>query len=443
MPPRPLNRVANRLVFLGPITLGVITLACSSAESPDPLTSTGGSPTISGGSGGAPATGGASVATGGIGTGGTTPGTGGNATGGLTSATGGSGAGGAPASGGTNTATGGALTATGGAAAGGTSTGGAAGGGKATSTGGAAGGGKGTSTGGAAAGGAATSTGGKAAGGSGGSVGGSAAGGSSSGDAVKSTGCGKTTTLKGESTHTISVGGTSRSYIVRLPDNYDASHPYRLITSIHPLNGTAAGVASGSNGANYQYYGLWKLAAGSTIFVAPQGLNNSWPSGNVPFIKALITEITNTLCVDTSRVFAEGFSMGGSMSYALACEIPDMIRAVAVHSGGPMSGCNKSNKPVAYFMTHGNKDSVCTYPGYGVPQINEFAALNGCQTLDIPNTLKPTDTSGKTPVCGDFQGCSAGHPTRACIFVGDHTPSPGGEATTWVPAETWKFISQF
>jgi poly(3-hydroxybutyrate) depolymerase len=220
-----------------------------------------------------------------------------------------------------------------------------------------------------------------------------------------------------------------------------------MMMSIHCLNGTAAGVASGSNGANYQYYGLWKLAGGSTIFVSPQGLNNAWNNSggsDVTFIKTLITELQNTLCIDTTRVFAEGFSMGGSMSYALACAIPDMLRGVAVHSGGAMSGCDKANrKPVAYFMTHGNKDSVCTYPGYGIPQINDFAQLNGCQTMDIQNTLKPTDSSGKTPVCGDFQGCTADHPARACIFAGDHTPSPGGEATTWVPAETWKFITQF
>jgi hypothetical protein len=134
--------------------------------------------------------------------------------------------------------------------------------------------------------------------------------------------------------------------------------------------------------------------------------------------------------------------MGGSMSYALACEAPDMFRAVAVHSGGPMSGCNKKNKPVAYFMTHGTQDQTCTYPGYGVPQVNEFAKLNGCQAMDIPGTLVPTDASGMNPKCADFQGCSDGYPARACIFVGPHTPSPGGNKT-WVPAETWKFISQF
>ncbi|HMA92985.1 MAG TPA: hypothetical protein VKP30_09880 [Polyangiaceae bacterium] len=276
-------------------------------------------------------------------------------------------------------------------------------------------------------------------------AGGNATGGTSgdTGDVVKSPGCGKAAPYAGQQTKTLNVAGTNRSYIVRLPDKYDANHPYRLILSIHCLNGTASGVASGSSGANYEFYGLWKLAAGSTIFVAPQGINNSWPSGNVPFLKALISELENNLCIDTSRVFAEGFSMGGSMSYALACEIPDMVRGVAVHSGGPMSGCTKKNKPVAYFMTHGTKDSVCTYPGYGVPQIADFASINGCQAIDIPSTLKPTDSSGMTPVCADYQGCQAGFPARACVFVGDHTPSPGGEAKTWVPAETWKFITQF
>lgn len=292
-------------------------------------------------------------------------------------------------------------------------------------------------------------TGGAAATGGTSAKGGSAAQGGSSavGGAVKSAGCGKTVTFSGQVTRTINVNGTNRSYVMRLPDNYDKNNPYRLLTSIHCLNGTASGVASGSTGTNYQYYGLWKLAGNSTIFVAPQGINNAWPNSggsDVAFIKALIGDLENTLCIDTTRIFSEGFSMGGSMSYALACAMPDKFRGIAVHSGGPMSGCDKTNrKPVAYFMTHGTQDSVCTYPSYGVPQINDFAALNGCQTLDIPNTLKPTDTTGKIPVCGIYQGCTADHPARACVFVGAHTPSPGGEAATWVPAETWKFISQF
>ena len=99
-----------------------------------------------------------------------------------------------------------------------------------------------------------------------------------------------------------------------------------------------------------------------------------------------------------------------------------------------MSGCAPHDTPVAYFMTHGNADSVCTYPQFGVPQVNDFAEVNGCTAQSMPTP------SGQAPSCIDFEDCDPGYPVRACIFVGDHTPSPAGG---WVPGETWDFISQF
>lgn len=260
---------------------------------------------------------------------------------------------------------------------------------------------------------------------------------------AKSAGCGKTSTLRNGKglSFTPPSGGQARTYNLNVPADYDNNTAYRLIVGIHWLNGTANNVTDGN------YYGIMPLANPSggkstTIFIAPQGLSNSWPSGNGPFIIGLVNMIKSEFCIDTTRIFAEGFSMGGSMSYALACEAPDMFRGVAVHSGGAMSGCVKKNKPVAYFMTHGTNDNVCTYPGFGVPQVNEFAKLNGCQAMDIPNTLKPTDAGGATPVCADYTGCNEAYPTRACIFVGGHVYNPGG-SRQWVPAETWKFISKF
>ena len=263
-------------------------------------------------------------------------------------------------------------------------------------------------------------------------------GGSSAGDggAVKSTGCGSASAPT-SNTYTISVSGTNRTYILRVPDNYDANRPYRLILAYHWLNGTAQNVASGN------YYGLLSLSAGSTIFAAPQGINNGWSDSgrtsttggaDINFTKALVDELTSKLCIDRSRIFAEGFSMGGSMSYAIACAMGDVVRGVVAHSGGPMSGCVQHSKPVPYFMTHGTQDNVCTYPAYGVPQINDFAKLNGCMSQTMPTP------SGTAPACVDFPGCMAGYPARACIFVGGHTPSPSGN---WVPGESWKFISQF
>jgi polyhydroxybutyrate depolymerase len=253
---------------------------------------------------------------------------------------------------------------------------------------------------------------------------------------VKSAGCG---TSGGPTSHTstINVGGTERTYILRVPLDYDANRPYRLILSYHPLGGTAQQIASGN------YYGLWSMANGSTIFAAPQGIDNAWrdsgrsaTSGgqDIAFTKAMIDELTNKLCIDRSRIFAEGFSMGGSMSYAVACAMGDVVRAVVAHSGGPMSGCVRHDKPVAYFMTHGTQDTVCTYPEFGVPQINDFAKVNGCVPREMPTP------SASAHACADFSDCMPGYPARACIFVGGHTPSAPGN---WVPSESWKFIAQF
>lgn len=113
-----------------------------------------------------------------------------------------------------------------------------------------------------------------------------------------------------------------------------------------------------------------------------------------------------------------------------------------------MSGCVAHTHPVPYFMTHGINDSVCTYPSYGVPQLEDFAKLDGCTSPDptLSNTAfaaalgTPTDSSGANPVCTSFTGCQAGYPVRSCIFVGDHTWQPGGN---WVPTQSWNFISQF
>jgi poly(3-hydroxybutyrate) depolymerase len=271
--------------------------------------------------------------------------------------------------------------------------------------------------------------------------------GGSGGGTMKSSGCAAPSWPTSKN-YSIDVGGTSRSYILRIPEDYNPSRPYRLIIAFHWLNGTAENVANGNNGATGKpFYGLWDLAEGSTIFVAPQGINNGWSDSgrsdteggrDIDFTEALIQELTSKLCIDESRIFAEGFSMGGSMSYAVACALGDRIRGIAAHSGGPMSGCVEHDEPVPYFMTHGTKDGVCTYPQYGVPQLNDFAELNGCMDQTLP-----TPTGNGEPSCVDFPGCMPGYPARACIFVGDHTPSPPSASNTWVPAETWKFFKQF
>ncbi|MEP6652894.1 MAG: hypothetical protein ABJA82_06020 [Myxococcales bacterium] len=259
---------------------------------------------------------------------------------------------------------------------------------------------------------------------------------------MKSPGCGKMPTITSGSAKQIMVGGMARTYNILIPDGYDSNKPYRLHVGYHGASQSANTVTGES------YFGL-RTVAQDTIFVAPQGLGNAWPNtggADVAFSRQLVTELEAGLCIDTKRIFAEGFSMGGALAYDMACGASDIVRAVAVHSGCPMTPCAQHNTPVAYFMTHGTADTLCPLPAVGIPKLKDFAKVNGC-TMPDPS-LDTTAFQAALPhpasvnaACIDFMGCKPGYPVRSCLFVGPHEWNPG--RPTWVPAEVWTFFKQF
>lgn len=242
-------------------------------------------------------------------------------------------------------------------------------------------------------------------------------------------------------TRTIQSGGQNRTYILRVPDNYNNSHPYRLVFGFHWLNGSAGNVASAG------YYGLQPLSNNSTIFVAPQGIDNGWANTNgrdLTFVDDLTRLIEDGLCVDTTQVFALGWSYGGAMSYAVACARPTVFRAVSVISGANLSGCNGGTQPVAYFGIHGTHDSVLNISN-GRSLRDTFVRNNGC----TPQNPREPALNSFTHITTTYAGCRAGYPVQWAAFDGDHTPSPvdgsgtPNDARTWTSGEIWRFFSQF
>ncbi|HOU92478.1 MAG TPA: prolyl oligopeptidase family serine peptidase, partial [Polyangiaceae bacterium] len=420
---------------------------------------TGGQATGGAAAGGAPV--------GGVAAGGAT--TGGQATGGVPSggaATGGSGTGGAPTGG---AAVGGQ--ATGGVATGGLSTGGSSTGGVAT-TGGASTGG--ASTGGASTGGA--DNGGVAPAG-GAATGGATTGGSSG--AVPSSGCGKTSTLTfgavpGESGTSVGVGdggyvtiqsgSDTRGFAVRLPDDYDNQHPYPVVFGFHWNGGNSKEVdTGGTNGYQMAHFGLQKLSGNGAIFVAPDGLNAGWANSggrDLRFVDDMVQLIEENYCVDTTRLFANGFSYGGGMSYALACARADVFRGVAIYDGAVLSGCDGGNDPIAYWQMAGLTDGVCTID-MARPMRDRFVQNNGCTPQEPPQPPQPPPyLSPGGHVCTDYAGCSGEHPLRWCVHQSGHgnaivdgtadlynscatPPNSCSDACpcTWVPEDVWSFFS--
>jgi poly(3-hydroxybutyrate) depolymerase len=177
---------------------------------------------------------------------------------------------------------------------------------------------------------------------------------------ANSPGCGKTPTMK-DGTYTAQVNGKARQYILKLPANYDNSHPYRLVFTLHALGGNAQQLATGSGA----YYALPPLANNSAIFVSPNGLNSGWGNTggeDILFIDAMLLAIEADLCVDQNLRFSCGFSYGGAMSYAISCARAEKFRAIGIFSGGTMSGCQggKPSGPIATYQQHGTNDQVST-----------------------------------------------------------------------------------
>ncbi|MEU4370799.1 cellulose binding domain-containing protein [Micromonospora chersina] len=268
------------------------------------------------------------------------------------------------------------------------------------------------------------------------------------GTAAATAGCGRAPTLS-SGTHSIQSSGRTRTYILRVPDNYDSNRPYRVVFGFHWLNGTATDVATGQTVQRdvWSYYGLQRLANESTIFVAPQGLNNGWANTNgedLTFVDDMVRQLDAGLCVDTTQRFAVGFSYGGAMSYAIACARPTVFRAVAVQSGGQLSGCSGGTQPVAYLGVHGIRDSVLNISG-GRTLRDRFVRNNGCAAQ---NPAEPAQGS-LTHRVTTYSGCSAGHPVVWAAFDEGHIAAPQDGAAgdsgyrTWVPGVVWSFFTQF
>jgi len=281
---------------------------------------------------------------------------------------------------------------------------------------------------------------------------GTGTGGSGGGGSTRSAGCSKTPTLKNSPSTTINYNkitsaSLSRQYILRYPANYDSSHPYRLVLAYHWYSGSASQVFDCNTESikcyttQSPFFGLWNLAKDSTIFVAPDGIDAGWANTNgrdLALTDDILREVEADLCIDTSRVFASGFSYGGSMTAMLACQRASVFRGAVVFAGGisGMSGACTGTTPIAYYGATGTQDSG--YAG-GQKAIQHFAEVNGCTAQTLPTP----PTGGHT--CVSFEGCSAGHPVRWCPFDDIHTPSPrdSGKSTTWQPQEVWTFLSQF
>ena len=247
--------------------------------------------------------------------------------------------------------------------------------------------------------------------------------------------------MRGLTSRSATVGGVNRTYLAYVPTAADPKKPLPFVFVFHgyTMSGqqmhdiTQYSALADSEGIVVVFPdglgGADSLAApwnvednGETI--CGGGQNEVATGDDYGFMDAMKADVANDQCIDSSHVFASGFSMGGYFSHHLACHRSD-IRAVAPHSGGTvgnLSTCTTTHVPMIIF--HGDADSLIpdgcddphgvAQPGF-TPSATLWAAKNGCAATYT--TVPANGTSGDGQ-CYVYDGCPADGQVELCTFTG-------------------------
>jgi polyhydroxybutyrate depolymerase len=284
--------------------------------------------------------------------------------------------------------------------------------------------------------------------------------------------------MRGLTMQTTKVGSVNRTYLMYLPKSLSATKPAPFVYVFHghtmsgqsmvditqysalaDTEGIAVVFPDGDSGPNSEG-GTWNVEnPGQTVCGAGQYFVGN--ADDFGFMDAMKAAVSRYQCLDTSHVFATGFSMGGYFSHHIGCLRND-VRAVAPHSGGTiasLSSCTTGHKPIIIF--HGAADSIaadgCDDPNGGreagfPPSATLWAQKNGCQTS--ATTVMEQASGGGTGRCYLYNGCPADGQVELCIFTNmDHCwagGSQGGQDAIYAcptfPSATqlqWAFFKKY
>ena len=246
--------------------------------------------------------------------------------------------------------------------------------------------------------------------------------------------------------------GETRGYLLFVPSSYDGSHPAPLVISLHGAGGWPTQQMEMSN---------WNRLAESQRFlvVYPSGVDSPgarvWrvsPGAglvrDVRFISDLIDRLGASYNIDRSRIYANGFSNGGGMSFALSCTLSDRIAAVGLVAAArtlPFRWCT-DRRAVPMIAFQGTADPMIPYNGGATwiapkpfPNVPAFTASwarrNGCGTTPVESTVAADVSRREYTHCADDAAV-----VLYTIRGGGHSWPGGGPLPEWFVGPTSRSI---
>lgn len=235
--------------------------------------------------------------------------------------------------------------------------------------------------------------------------------------------------------------GEKREYLLYVPRSYDRTRPVPLVISMH-----------GAGGWPTQQMNLsdWNRLADREGFIVvyPSGLVGAGPTiwrvgsnfaNDVRFISEMIDKVEADYNIDPARIYANGFSNGGGMTFVLSCTMSDRIAAVGMVGAAqtlPWSWC-KERRAVPMIAFHGTADRAAFYNGgqsfvapHPFPSVPiwtaNWARRNRCEPRPVESLVAPDVTRR------EYRHC-AGDAAVVLYIVqgGGHTWFGGGPLPEW------------
>ena len=248
-----------------------------------------------------------------------------------------------------------------------------------------------------------------------------------------------------ESTGRLTSSGESRSYLLYVPDSYRRRTPTALVIALH-------GYAS--KPSDIEFTSRWNDLADQEGFIvvypsasfSPKRWRSSVSGSpekstllDVQYISDLIDHLETKFNIDPNRVYVNGISQGGGMTYVIACQLADRVAAVGSVAGAytyQFAQC-KPSRPMPVIAFHGDEDPIVPYLGAGstgyyftLLPAPDWAAWwaehNRCSETSTVSQASEVDRT-------DYQDCDDGADVVFyTIFGGGHT-WPGDPSSTDSP----------
>ena len=260
------------------------------------------------------------------------------------------------------------------------------------------------------------------------------------------------------------VSGHRREYLLHVPRSYDPARAAPLVISLHGAGGWPV--------QQMEMSGWDRLAdREGFIVVYPSAAEGVGPrvwrvergpglARDVAFISALIDTLAVTYHIDSTRIYANGISNGGGMSFVLSCTLSHRIAAVGLVAAAntlPWSWCT-DRRAVPMMAFHGTADPMIPYDGGRswiapdvFPNVRGWARLwarrNGCGP--VPSASQVAADVSRVA----YTACAGGADVVLYSVKGGGHSWPGGVALPewWVgrtttsidaTAELWAFFRQ-